>query len=242
MYSFPTHCFLTFYACLQRKDSKSVENPHDGSATSCEVSVQQNSITHGTQSIASDGMEAVDLQNSDFTSSYGASANSSDQQYPSMECISLKNSNLVQQNATTSPKYKPLPCSSTGTAITSKYTIGLKAQQSTEESSAELSTSQSTEDTKQQHQQGICKNNTQEEELGNCHNTVTKDREAFQQYLVQKQLNHLTKENRKQTIENDLQHCLFMHTDLDVLDENNKFICHKCTARKQRMHNLATYM
>ena len=193
-------------------------------------------------------MKAAHLQNSDFTKSNGASASSSDQQYPSVEGISLKNSNSVQQNTEIAilPKHMPLASSSTGTASASKYTTGLKAQQSTEESSsysAELSTSQSTdhEEIEQQHQQGICRKYTHKEDMGNYHNTVTKDREAFQQYLVQKQLNHLTKGNSKQATKKDLQLCLFMHTDLDVLDENNKFICQKCTSRKQRMHNVASY-
>ena len=190
-------------------------------------------------------MEAANLQNLDFTNSNGASASSSNQQHSSMECMSLQNSNSVQQNTATSPKQMS-SFLSTGTANTSKYTTDLKTQQSTEESnsySAELSTSQSTEEIKQQHHQGGCRNDTHAEESDNYCNTVTKDREAFQQYLIQKQLHHLTKENKKQTIKKkaDLQLCLFMHTDLDVLDENNKFICRECTAKKQRMSNVAIH-
>ena len=68
----------------------------------------------------------------------------------------------------------------------------------------------------------------------NSNNNLATDSNAFQQYLVQKQLNHLAKADRNDTVINSLQHCLFMHTDLDVLDKDNLFNCHKCAAKKQR--------
>jgi len=33
-----------------------------------------------------------------------------------------------------------------------------------------------------------------------------------------------------------LDNCLLIHTDLDVLDENNKFVCQRCTEEKQSKH------
>ena len=211
---------------------------HNGSATNAEASVPQNSICHGTQSTVSDGMEAADLQNSSFATSNGASAGSSDQQHNSVEYyVFLQSSNSVQQNAAASSKHMPSAAMSTGTASTSKNVTGLKAQQSTEKSSsysAEFSNFQRTEELKQQHQ-GVCGEDTDEEDLGKYCNAVTKDRDTFQQYLVKKQLNHLMKGNKEQVMNKDLHHCLLMHTDLDVLDEDNKFICQSCTAKKQRM-------
>lgn len=182
-------------------------------------------------------MKAGDLQNSSFATSNGASASSSDQQHNSVEYyVFLQSSNSVQQNAAASSKHMPSAALSTGTASASKIVTGLKAQQSTEKSSsysAEFSNFQRTEELKQQHQ-GVCGEDTDEEDLGKYRNAVTKDRDTFQQYLVKKQLNHLMKGNREQVMNKDLHPCLLMHTDLDVLDED-KFICHSCTAKKQRM-------
>ena len=59
---------------------------------------------------------------------------------------------------------------------------------------------------------------------------VTK-KNYFQQYLIEKGLNH--QPNGVQVKATDLQFCLSMYTDLDVLDEDNKFICKACTAQKQ---------
>lgn len=53
----------------------------------------------------------------------------------------------------------------------------------------------------------------------------------FQQYLTEKGLNHQS--NGKLVKTTDLEFCLSMYTDLDVLDEYNKFICKPCTAQKQ---------
>ena len=53
----------------------------------------------------------------------------------------------------------------------------------------------------------------------------------FQQYLTEKGLNH--QPNGKLVKTTDLEFCLSMYTDLDVLDEDNKFICKPCTAQKQ---------
>ena len=243
----PSNLCLCILCTLQRKDSKSTENTHDESATSTEASVSQHLTSHGMRSIASDGMEAANLQNSNFTSSNGANDSSCDQQHCSMEHMSLKNSNnyLVQKDAAASPNHMPLVTLSIEFVSTAKHTTGLlKAQQSTEESSsysAELSSSQKIEEAKQQHQ-GICSKDTHEEELNKHHNDVTKDRDAFQQYLVKKHLNHLTKGSKEQTITKQLHFCLFMHTDLDVLDDKNKFICNQCTAKKRRKHrNLCVY-
>ena len=241
----PRNLCLCILCTLQRKDSKSTENTHDESATSTEASVTQNLTSYGMQSIASDGMEAENLHNSNFTNSNGASDSSCDQQHCSVEHMSLKNSNLVQKVAAASPNHMPLVTLTIKIASTAKHTTGLlKAQQSTEESSsysAELSSSQTIEEITQQHQ-GICSKDTHEEELGKHHNAVTKDRDAFQQYLVKKHLNHLTKGSKEQTITKQLHFCLFMHTDLDVLDEKNKFICNQCTAKKRRKHrNLCVY-
>ena len=63
------------------------------------------------------------------------------------------------------------------------------------------------------------------------HKKIISEKNYFQQYLIEKGLNHQLKE--KTVGMTDLQFCLSMYTDLDVLDEDNKFIRKACNARKQ---------
>lgn len=60
---------------------------------------------------------------------------------------------------------------------------------------------------------------------------ITHDNNSFQEFLIKKGLNHQTK--RRWVGKCDLELCLSMYTKLEVLDENNKFICKSCTAQKQ---------
>ena len=62
---------------------------------------------------------------------------------------------------------------------------------------------------------------------------ITHNKNKFQEYLIKKGLNHQPKGKRVET--SDLQFCLSMYTDLDVLDEDNKFICQACTKQNQCM-------
>ncbi|XP_065908211.1 ubiquitin carboxyl-terminal hydrolase 16-like isoform X3 [Dysidea avara] len=58
---------------------------------------------------------------------------------------------------------------------------------------------------------------------------------AFQQHLKQNGYHHQTVGVENQpTLEISLENCLSMHTNLDVLDEENKFICQRCTEEKQK--------
>ena len=66
--------------------------------------------------------------------------------------------------------------------------------------------------------------------------SFTKDKDAFQQYLIQNGFNHLTEANKKLIAHYDLQRSLFEHTDFDVLDKENKFICRSCCPKNQRMY------
>ena len=69
---------------------------------------------------------------------------------------------------------------------------------------------------------------------------ITHTKDKFQEYLIKKGLNYQPKGKWVETT--DLQFCLSMYTDLDVLDEDNKFICQACTKQKQctYIHKLAT--
>ena len=60
---------------------------------------------------------------------------------------------------------------------------------------------------------------------------ITHNKNEFQEYLIKKGLNYQRKGKQVET--SDLQFCLSMYTDLDVLDENNMFICQACTKQKQ---------
>ena len=65
---------------------------------------------------------------------------------------------------------------------------------------------------------------------------ITHEKSYFQQYLIEKRLNYQSQIDTKWAETSDLENCLSMYTDLDVLDEDNKFICRACTAQKQRMY------
>jgi len=57
---------------------------------------------------------------------------------------------------------------------------------------------------------------------------------AFQKYLKKHNHHHQTiGAEDGPTMNLSLENCLSMHTDLDVLDENNKFICQRCSEEKQ---------
>ena len=62
---------------------------------------------------------------------------------------------------------------------------------------------------------------------------ITHNKDKFQEYSVKKGQNYQPKGKQVET--SDLQFCLSMYTDLDVLDEDNKFICQACTKQNQCM-------
>jgi len=62
---------------------------------------------------------------------------------------------------------------------------------------------------------------------------ITHDRIAFQQYLKRKGFHYQASQTKVSHSKFSLESCLAMHTNLDVLDENNKFICQHCTEEKQ---------
>ena len=74
-----------------------------------------------------------------------------------------------------------------------------------------------------------CRNN---EHSQNHSYLITHDKDHFQEYLSEEGLHHQLKSKRRQHDMNDLQLCLSLFTDLDVLDENNKFVCKACTAEE----------
>ena len=67
---------------------------------------------------------------------------------------------------------------------------------------------------------------------------ITHKKNEFQKYLIKKRLNYQSK--GKQEEGTDLQICLSAYTDLDVLDEDNKFICQACTRQNQCMFIITT--
>ena len=93
----------------------------------------------------------------------------------------------------------------------------------------------STEEVKQWHQDIQCKDALKENQSDCNTSLITEDKDAFQQYLIKNGLNHLAKVKNTHGMDHGLQLSLFLHTDLDVLDEKNKFICQKCSQKKQRM-------
>ena len=60
---------------------------------------------------------------------------------------------------------------------------------------------------------------------------ITHDKDHFQEYLSKEGLHHQLRSKRTQHDMSDLELCLSLFTDLDVLDENNKFVCKACTAK-----------
>ena len=86
--------------------------------------------------------------------------------------------------------------------------------------------------TKQEYR-GAQYENIENQNIKNYKFRVTNCKNHFQEYLIKKGLNHQPMGEQYET--NDLQCCLSSYTDLDVLDEDNKFICKACTAQKQCM-------
>ena len=62
---------------------------------------------------------------------------------------------------------------------------------------------------------------------------TTHNRNAFQQYLKGNDFHYQAAETKVSPSKFSLESCLAMHTNLDVLDEDNKFICQRCTEEKQ---------
>lgn len=75
---------------------------------------------------------------------------------------------------------------------------------------------------------------------------VAHDSSVFQEHLKKSGYKHLyrhsTQLNAVQNFLTDLEHCLFTFTDLDVLDEDNKFICKSCTERKHRKISVTSFI
>ena len=113
-----------------------------------------------------------------------------------------------------------------------------KESQSVEENgkchSLQNSSFPSTKEVKQQHQNFLSNDACKEDQMDCNTSLITEDKDAFQQHLIKNGLNHLAKVNNINGMDHGLQLSLLLHTDLDVLDENNKFICQKCSTKKQR--------
>lgn len=88
-----------------------------------------------------------------------------------------------------------------------------------------LSTPQQTQQQDHQAQYGY----RVKDNFNNHNNLITHDKDHFQEYLSKEGLNHQLRSKTKQDDMSDLQFCLSLFTDLDVLDENNKFVCRTCT-------------
>ena len=85
-----------------------------------------------------------------------------------------------------------------------------------------------------QHSTSTCQEKTQQNRQDQYRNYLTTHhKDHFQEYLIGKGLNHQLRSLRNQVDTSDLQFCLSMFTDLDVLDEDNKFVCKMCTTQKQ---------
>ena len=109
-----------------------------------------------------------------------------------------------------------------------------KSQQGIEETAGgptNLPASQETNQEVEEAQQEDTENKTLEVE--HHKSNITNNKDLFQEYLMKKGLKYQLK--GKQAGTSDLQSCLSVYTDLDVLDEDNKFICQACTAQKQCM-------
>ena len=68
--------------------------------------------------------------------------------------------------------------------------------------------------------------------------TIVSDKNEFQEHLrmngYQHQYSHSVQMFTVQQYSTDLEYCLSAFTDLDVLDEDNKFICKSCSEKQQR--------
>ena len=186
---------------------------------------------------STDGIDSADLPDPPHINPHGANT--------SAEIANHQNSNLedTSKNSDEITIEKNMSNSSAialkETADSSIDNANLNAQQSVQEKSISPFAQHSAfQTTKEVVKQGVHYEDTHGEGLGKCcgnADSVTNDKDAFQQYLIQRGFNHLTEANRKHTADCDLQLSLFIHTDLDVLDVNNKFICHSCSTRNQRM-------
>ena len=61
---------------------------------------------------------------------------------------------------------------------------------------------------------------------------MVNDKSALQNHLERNGFKCLNKTSQNK-FTTDLEHSLLMYTDLDVLDEDNKFICQMCTERNK---------
>ena len=70
---------------------------------------------------------------------------------------------------------------------------------------------------------------------GDLSQAIAHDNNVFQEHLKKNGYKHLYRHSTQMnTVRTDLEHCLLTFTDLDVLDEDNKFICKSCTEKKHR--------
>lgn len=122
--------------------------------------------------------------------------------------------------------------SPSGITTNNEENFDQKSQQGTEKTASDPAKLSASPEAKQE-DQGTHHDNGQHQDNENYEFRVTNYKNHFQEYLIKKGLNHQPK--GRQNITNDLQLCLSSYTDLDVLDEDNKFICKACTAQKQCM-------
>ena len=108
----------------------------------------------------------------------------------------------------------------------------IKNSQGIESTSAQWAESQETKLKNQeaQYQDRVKENYEQHKYL------ITHNKDYFQECLIEKRLNYQFKPEMKQAETSDVQFSLSLYTDLDVLDEDNKFICEACTVQNQCMY------
>ena len=198
---------------------------------------------------STDGIDsAVMLQavDSPHTNSHRANVitETADQQHSTADSAS-KNSDKITAEKNVQSSSMTFTVVLKETVNSSKDITHLSTQQSVEENSESLSGQHSAFQVTKEVKQDVHQKDTDKEGLENCQSnanfrTVAKDKDAFQQYLVQKGLNHLTEANKKLIAHYDLQRSLFEHTDFDVLDEENN--CRSCEKNQRTYVNAYIYV
>ena len=150
-----------------------------------------------------------------------------------------KESQSVEENGKChSPQHSPTTEEEKGLHQDVQSTDTHRESQSVEENSKchslQNSPFPSTEEVRLQHQDIQCKGACKENQSDCNTSLITEDKDAFQQFLIKNGLNNLAKVKNIHGMDHGLQLSLFLHTDLDVLDKKNKFICQKCSQKKQR--------
>ena len=120
-----------------------------------------------------------------------------------------------------------------GNTATDDVKVDQMLRQGTEEIASDPANLSAPPETKQEDQGAQYDEIIENQNIENYKFRVTNYKNHFQEYLLKKGLNYQPMGGHNET--NDLQRCLSSYTDLDVLDQDNKFICKACTEKKQCM-------